>query len=62
MDVDVKLDRDFSLDNAREMASLRDIGERFAETLDWPAILAGEETEQLVTPARRQAQGYAQAV
>jgi hypothetical protein len=60
--LDVKLDRDFSLDNAREMAALRDIGERFAETLDWPAILAGEETEQLVTPARRQAQGYAQAV
>ena len=44
------------------MAALRDIGERFAETLDWRAILAGEPTPQLVTPARRQAEGYAQAV
>lgn len=60
--LDVKLDRDFSLDNAGEIAALRDIGERFAETLDWRSILAGEPTPQLVTPARRQAQGYAQAV
>ena len=60
--LDVKLERDFSLDNAGKMAALRDIGERFATTLDWPAILAGEATPQLVTPARRQATGYAQAV
>lgn len=60
--VDVKLERDFSLDNAGEMIALREIGERLAETLDWEAILAGEPTEQLVTPARRLAKGYAQAV
>jgi predicted acylesterase/phospholipase RssA len=60
--LDVRLEREFSLDDAGEMAALRDIGERFAETLDWPAILAGEPTEQLVTPARRQARGYAQKV
>lgn len=60
--LDVKLEREFSLDDAGEMTALRDIGERFAETLDWPSILAGQATEQLVTPARRQATGYARAV
>jgi len=60
--LDVRLPREFSLDRAGEIPALRDIGERFAEALDWTAILGGQPTEQLVTPARRQAAGYAQAV
>lgn len=60
--LDVKLTRDFSLDNAGEMAALRDVGDRFAALIDWPAVLDGSDSDWRVTRRRRQPQGYAQAV
>ena len=61
--LDVKLERDFSLDNAREMAALRDIGERFAETLDWPADPGrASRPSSWSLPRGGRRQGYAQAV
>ena len=60
--VDVRLEREFALDGAGEMATLRDIGERLASRLDWPAILDGSDSEWQVTRHRRQRAGYAEAV
>jgi predicted acylesterase/phospholipase RssA len=60
--IDVRLDREFALDNAGEMAALRDVGERLAARIDWPAIVDGRDTEWLVTQRRRQPQAYAEAV
>jgi predicted acylesterase/phospholipase RssA len=60
--MDVRLERDFSLDDAGEMAALRDVGERFAALIDWPAVLAGRDAEWLVSRRGRHAEGYAQAV
>ena len=60
--MDVRLKRDFSLDNAAEMAALREVGERFAALIDWPAVLAGRDAEWLVSRRGRQAERYAQAV
>ena len=60
--IDVRLEREFSLDNARELAPLREIGERLAARIDWPAILSGGDAEWLVTRHRRQPQSYAEAV
>ncbi len=60
--LDVKLPRDFSLDNARELPALRDIGERLAALVDWPAVLEGRDVEWLVTPRRRTPRGYAHAI
>jgi uncharacterized protein len=60
--LDVRLERDFSLDNAREMAALREIGERLAARIDWPAVIEARDAEWLVTHRRRQPRGYAEAV
>ena len=60
--LDVKLERDFSLDNAGEMAALREVGERFATLIDWPAVIEGHDADWLVTRSRRQPERYAQAV
>jgi predicted acylesterase/phospholipase RssA len=60
--IDVRLERDFSLDNAGEMVALRDVGERLASLIDWPAVLAGRDAEWLVSRRGRQAERYAQAV
>jgi patatin-like phospholipase/acyl hydrolase len=60
--LDVRLERDMSLDNAGEMATLRDIGEQLAALIDWPAILDGRDAEWLVSRRGRQPEGYAQAL
>jgi patatin-like phospholipase/acyl hydrolase len=60
--MDVRLGREFALDDAGEMAALRDIGERLAALIDWPAVLAGRDVEWLVSRRGRHAEGYAQAV
>ena len=60
--IDVKLDRDLSLDDAGKMAALRDIGERLAARIDWQAVLAGTDTQWLVTRHRRRPADYAEAV
>ncbi|HET7520250.1 MAG TPA: hypothetical protein VFK61_01790, partial [Candidatus Limnocylindria bacterium] len=60
--LDVRLEREYSLDDARQMPALRGVGERFAARLAWPEILAGTDREWLVTRRNRQAEDYAQAV
>jgi predicted acylesterase/phospholipase RssA len=60
--IDVRLKRDFSLDNASEIGPLRDIGERLAALIDWPAVLEGRDAEWRVTRRRRQPRAYAQSV
>ncbi|HEX6655167.1 MAG TPA: patatin-like phospholipase family protein [Candidatus Limnocylindria bacterium] len=60
--IDVRLEREFPLDDPSQMAALRDIGERLAARIDWPAVLEGRDTEWLVTRHRRQPQAYAEAV
>lgn len=60
--IDVRLDREFSLDNAGELDALREVGERLAARIDWRAILDGRDSEWLVTRGRRQPEGYAEAV
>jgi predicted acylesterase/phospholipase RssA len=60
--LDVKLQREFSLDDAGEMDALQEVGERFAALIDWPAVLAGRDAEWLVSSRGRQPAGYAQSV
>lgn len=60
--IDARLPREFPLDDAGEMTSLHEIGERLAARIDWPAILEGRDTEWLVTRHRRQPETYAEAV
>ena len=60
--IDVKLPHEFGLDDAGGMEELADIGRRLAAELDWPGILAGTDTEWLVTRERRQPRGYAETV
>ena len=47
--IDVELPRDYPMDDARNMAALRDLGEQLAAGVSWPAILSGEDTEWLVS-------------
>jgi predicted acylesterase/phospholipase RssA len=49
--VDVRLDRDVSLDDTAAVPWLRAWGERLAATLDWGAILAGRDLAHRVTAA-----------
>jgi patatin-like phospholipase/acyl hydrolase len=60
--IDVRLEREFSLDDARQMGPLSEIGERLASRIDWPAILDGQDSEWLVTRHRRQPRTYAEPV
>jgi len=60
--IDVRLEREFPLDDARQVAALREIGERLAARLDWPAIVEGQDSEWLVTRHRRQPRTYAEPV
>ena len=41
--IDVNLNRDFKLDDIREIAELRHIGEKLAKDVNWAEILAGDE-------------------
>lgn len=47
--IDTKLQRDIPLDDLGSIAELRREGERLAGRIDWPAILAGTDTNWLVT-------------
>jgi uncharacterized protein len=60
--IDVRLPRDYGLDDAGRLDELADIGERLAARLDWDAMLNGEDSEWAVTRARRRAEVYARAV
>lgn len=60
--IDVRLPRDYPLDDAGGIDELHAIGERLAATIDWPAILDGRDTSWLVTRFRRRAEGYARSV
>jgi uncharacterized protein len=60
--IDVRLPRDIGLDDARGLPELRDIGERLAAEIDWPAILRGDDSKWSVTRGRRRAEVYAREV
>ena len=60
--MDVRLERDFSIDDADDMVALLEVGERFAALIDWPAVLAGRAVEWLVSRRGRQPEKYAQPV
>jgi hypothetical protein len=60
--IDALLPRDFALDDAGGVPDLEAIGERLAAGIDWPAILAGRDTEWRVTRARRRPEEYARPV
>ena len=60
--IDVRLARDFGLDDARSLADLGEIGERLAAEIDWPAILTGDDSKWSVTHGRRRPEAYAREV
>jgi patatin-like phospholipase/acyl hydrolase len=60
--IDVRLDREYPLDDAGQLVALHEIGERLAARLDWPAILEGQDSDWLVTRHRRQPRTYAESV
>jgi hypothetical protein len=60
--VDVRLPRDFGLDDAGRIGELHDIGERMAAEIDWPAVLDGTDQRWAVTRRRRRAAAYAREV
>ena len=60
--IDVKLPRDFQLDDIREVAELRRIGEALAATVDWAAILAGDERTFEIGKTNVRPAAYARAV
>lgn len=47
--MDPDLERPISLDDARSINELYDIGERFAETIDWDGVLKGTDTVYRIT-------------
>ncbi len=47
--IDTQLDREIPLDDAGSVDELREVGERFAEQIDWKAILAGSDTTFLIS-------------
>jgi hypothetical protein len=60
--IDVRLPRDYALDDAGSLPELRRIGERLAATIDWPAILRGDQSSWSVTSGRRRPETYAREV
>ena len=50
--IDVELDADIGLDATHRLGELRQVGERLAATVDWPAILDGTDERFRVTDAR----------
>jgi patatin-like phospholipase/acyl hydrolase len=60
--IDVKLERDFKLDSISAVAELRRIGEKLAATIDWPAILAGDEKTFEIDPKKVRPAAYLRAV
>jgi len=60
--IDVRLDRDYPLDGVGQMAALRQVGERLADRIDWPAVLDGSSEAWRVTRANRRPEAYAAEV
>jgi predicted acylesterase/phospholipase RssA len=50
--LDVDLGEDIALDDVGSVESLRKIGESFAQTIDWKAILAGSDKRFLISPEK----------
>ncbi len=50
--IDVELDREIPIDQARSIDELREIGEWLASRIDWRQILAGEAGPFEITAAR----------
>jgi predicted acylesterase/phospholipase RssA len=60
--IDVRLERDYPLDGVGEMPALRQVGERLAARIDWPAVLDATDTGWRVTAATRRPEAYAARV
>ncbi len=60
--LDVRLPSDIGLDAVDRVAELRAMGDAFAATIDWPAILDGTDREFLVTDASTLSQEYCRVV
>ena len=61
--IDVRLPSDIPLDaTGARVDELEEIARNLAELVDWPAILAGEDSEWAVTPRTVSAEDYARAV
>jgi predicted acylesterase/phospholipase RssA len=61
--IDVRLPRDIPLDaKGAQLDELESIARSLAELVDWPAILAGEDSEWEVTPRNVGAEAYARSV
>lgn len=56
--VDVALGRDIGLDDTERLDELRVIGEELSATVDWPAMLAGDDGPFRVTAATTKAREY----
>ena len=50
--LDVDLGEDIALDDVGSVETLRKIGESFAQTIDWKAILAGSDQKFIVGPGK----------
>jgi predicted acylesterase/phospholipase RssA len=60
--LDVRLPSDIDVDAVDRVGELRRMGDAFAATIDWPAILAGTDREFLVTDASTLSREYCRAV
>lgn len=60
--IDVKLPRDYSMDDATKMANLQELGEDLLPKIAWEKILDGSDTHWLVGKGHRQPAEYAEAV
>jgi patatin-like phospholipase/acyl hydrolase len=60
--IDVELERDISLEDVSRIPQLRVIGERLAQTIDWPAVLDGSDERHRVTSDRTLPREYCQVI
>ena len=60
--LDVRLPSDIDVDAVDRVGELRRMGSAFAETIDWPAILAGTDRDFLVTDASTLSREYCRVV
>jgi predicted acylesterase/phospholipase RssA len=60
--LDVQLPSDIDVDAVDRVAELRQMGDAFAATIDWPAILAGADREFLVTDSSTLSREYCRVV
>jgi predicted acylesterase/phospholipase RssA len=60
--IDLELPRDYSVDDATQMADLRQLGEKLAEKIAWPKILDGTDKHWLVRKGHRLPPEYAEPV